>query len=176
MDYKYISQLLDRYWQGETTLEEEQILRSFFSQLCIPEELQKYRSLFIYEQTEKHTNTLGDDFDERMMALIDEPETVEARHEAPSTLLDAIKAMNGAIDMFVAARVAVESAARDLEALRVSRLDHLDLDWSEPDHIWLNGFACIRPTDEFAAQVGRDVIRAAMQAHPKHASFTVNAS
>ena len=48
MDYKYISQLLDRYWQGETTLEEEQILRSFFSQLCIPEELQKYRSLFIY--------------------------------------------------------------------------------------------------------------------------------
>ena len=103
-------------------------------------------------------------------------ETVEARHEAPSTLLDAIKAMNGAIDMFVAARVAVESAARDLEALRVSRLDHLDLDWSEPDHIWLNGFACIRPTDEFAAQVGRNVIRAAMQAHPKHASFTVSAS
>ena len=103
-------------------------------------------------------------------------ETVEAHHEAPSTLLDAIKAMNGAIDMFVAARVAVESAARDLEALRVSRLDHLDLDWSEPDHIWLNGFACIRPTDEFAAQVGRNVIRTAMQAHPKHASFTVNAS
>ena len=80
-------------------------------------------------------------------------ETAPTRHEAPSTLLDAIKAMNGAIDMFVAARVAVESAARDLEALRVSRLDHLDLDWSEPDHIWLNGFACIRPTDEFAALV-----------------------
>ena len=103
-------------------------------------------------------------------------ESVPVRHEAPSTLLDAIKAMNGAIDMFVAARVAVESAARDLEALRVSRLDHLDLDWSEPDHIWLNGFACIRPTDEFAAQVGHGVIRAAMQAHPKRASFTVNAS
>ena len=103
-------------------------------------------------------------------------ESVPARHEAPSTLLDAIKAMNGAIDMFVAARVAVESAARDLEALRVSRLDHLDLDWSEPDHIWLNAFKCIRPTDEFAAQVGRNVISAAMQAHPKHASFTVNAS
>ena len=88
-------------------------------------------------------------------------ETVPSHHEAPSTLLDTIKAMNGAIDMFVAARVAVESAARDLEALRVSRLDHLDLDWSEPDHIWLNGFACICPTDEFAAQVGRNVIRAA---------------
>ena len=29
MDYKYIEQLLERYWQGETTLQEENILRSF---------------------------------------------------------------------------------------------------------------------------------------------------
>lgn len=79
MDYKYISQLLDRYWQGETTLEEEQILRSFFSQLCIPEELQKYRSLFVYEQTEKKADSLGDDFDERLLAMIEEPATVKAR-------------------------------------------------------------------------------------------------
>ena len=28
MDYKYINQLLDRYWKGETSLEEEQILLS----------------------------------------------------------------------------------------------------------------------------------------------------
>ena len=36
MDYKYINQLLERYWECKTTLEEEQILRSFFSQLCVP--------------------------------------------------------------------------------------------------------------------------------------------
>ena len=84
--------------------------------------------------------------------------------------------MNAAIDQFVAAKAAIESAARDLEAIRVSRLDHMDLDWSKPDHIWLNGFKCIRPTDEFAAQVGLRVISAAMQAHPKRATFTVNAS
>ena len=103
-------------------------------------------------------------------------ETVEARHEAPSTLLDAMLAMNAAIDQFAAAKAAIESAARDLEAIRVSRLDHIDIDWSEPDHIWLNAFKCIRPTDEFAAQVGHGVIRAAMQAHPRRATFTVNAS
>ena len=30
MDYKYIEQLLERYWNCETSLEEEQILRAFF--------------------------------------------------------------------------------------------------------------------------------------------------
>ena len=32
MDYKYISQLLERYWNVETTLEEEEILKAFFRQ------------------------------------------------------------------------------------------------------------------------------------------------
>lgn len=79
MDYKYINQLLERYWQGETTLEEEQILRSFFSQLCVPEELAKYRPLFVYEQTEPKADCLGDDFDERLLAMIDEPQHVAAQ-------------------------------------------------------------------------------------------------
>ena len=68
MDYKYINQLLERYWQCETTLEEEQILRSFFSQLNVPRELERYRSLFVYEQTEPKTDRLGEDFDNRLMA------------------------------------------------------------------------------------------------------------
>ena len=79
MDYKYINQLLDRYWEGKTTLEEEQILRSFFSQLCVPEELAKYRPLFAYEQTEQKTDRLSDDFDERLMSIIDEPQEVVAQ-------------------------------------------------------------------------------------------------
>ena len=79
MDYIYINQLLERYWQGETTLEEEQILRSFFSQLCVPEELAKYRPLFVYEQTEPKADRLGDDFDERLLAMIDEPQHVAAQ-------------------------------------------------------------------------------------------------
>ena len=103
-------------------------------------------------------------------------ETTPTRHEAPPDLLDALLAMNAAVDQFVAARGAIESAARDLEAIRVARLDLPDIDQSLPDHIWLNAFKCIRPTDEFAAEVGRGVIRTAMQAHPKRAAFTVNAS
>ena len=79
MDYKYINQLLDRYWRGETSLEEEQILRSFFSQLCVPEELAKYRPLFAYEQSEPKADRLGDDFDARLMSMIDEPHETKAQ-------------------------------------------------------------------------------------------------
>ena len=47
MDYKYIEQLMERYWRGETSLEEEDILRAFFSQDNVPAELLCYRSLFV---------------------------------------------------------------------------------------------------------------------------------
>lgn len=80
MDYKYINQLLERYWNAETTLEEEEILRAFFSQVDIPAELEQYRGLFVYEQTEPKMDVLGEDFDERMLAMVDEPATkVKAR-------------------------------------------------------------------------------------------------
>jgi hypothetical protein len=79
MDYKYINQLLERYWRCETSLEEEQILRSFFSQTDVPEDLRKYRSLFLYEQVQPKTCHLGEDFDQRMMSLIAEPTKVKGR-------------------------------------------------------------------------------------------------
>ena len=72
MDYKYIEQLLERYWACETTLQEEDILRSFFSQPDIPEALRKFQPLFLCE-TERE-EPLGEDFDARMLKMIDEEE------------------------------------------------------------------------------------------------------
>ena len=68
MDYKYIEQLLDRYFSAETTLEEENILRTFFSQESIPAEMEQWRALFTADAEE----TLGDDFDVRMLEMIGE--------------------------------------------------------------------------------------------------------
>ena len=65
MDYKYIEQLLERYWQCETTLQEEAILRSFFSQDDVPAELLQYKTLFTQPKAE-----LGDDFDARILAMV----------------------------------------------------------------------------------------------------------
>ena len=68
MDYKYIEQILERYFNAETSFEEECILRAFFSQQDIPAELEQWRSLFIANEEE----VLGDDFDNRIMTMIEE--------------------------------------------------------------------------------------------------------
>ena len=75
MDYKYIEQLLERYWAAETSLEEESILRTFFSQKDIPAEMEHLRPLFTDEAVGE---TLDDDFDARILAMIDKP-VVKAR-------------------------------------------------------------------------------------------------
>lgn len=77
MDYKYIEQLLDKYWNCETTLEQEQILRAFFRQPDLPAHLLPYRPYFTYPDSARH-QSLGADFDARLLARIERP-TVRAR-------------------------------------------------------------------------------------------------
>ena len=69
MDSKYIEQLLERYWQCETSLEEEACLRAFFSGNDVPGHLLRYKDLFVYQQ-EVH---LGEDFDARVLAEVEVP-------------------------------------------------------------------------------------------------------
>ena len=69
MDYKYIDQLLERYWQCLTTLEEERILRAFFEQEDVPAHLLQWREWFVYPQAELQEQGLGDDFEERLRPL-----------------------------------------------------------------------------------------------------------
>lgn len=67
MDYKYIEQLLERYWECETSAEERSILRAFFSQKEVPAQLARYKDLFVYEQQQAR-QSLGEDFDQRVLA------------------------------------------------------------------------------------------------------------
>lgn len=67
MDYKYIEQLIDRYWQCETSIEEEKILHLFFQQKEIPSHLIRYKDLFCFEQEERSLK-MSDDFDAKVLA------------------------------------------------------------------------------------------------------------
>lgn len=77
MDFKYIEQLLERYWQCETSLEEEAQLRTFFNGSNVPEHLLRYKDLFVYQQFQQEMH-LGEDFDARVLAEIEAP-VVKAR-------------------------------------------------------------------------------------------------
>ena len=78
MDYRYIEQLLERYWECQTTLEEEAILHTFFAQSDIPASLLPYRDLFLAEE-QMAGERLGTDFDERVMAAIQPEEPKEEK-------------------------------------------------------------------------------------------------
>lgn len=77
MDYKDIEQLLERYWQCETSIEEEAALRNFFSKEDVPAHLLRYKNLFVYQQVQQEVG-LGEDFDVRILAEV-EPTVVKAK-------------------------------------------------------------------------------------------------
>ena len=78
-NYKYIEQLLEAYWNCQTSIEEERILRAFFQQKMLPDQLAPYRHLFCYETTQQEENCLGKTFDERIMKKVTSPQKVKAQ-------------------------------------------------------------------------------------------------
>ncbi len=66
MNYNEIIQLLDRYFEGETTLEEEAQLRAFFSRADVPETLRSYQPLFQFLVAERNAG-LDDQFEKRLL-------------------------------------------------------------------------------------------------------------
>ena len=62
MDSKHIEALLEKYWNAETTLEQEQELREFFQGNNVPEKLNEAAMLFRYFETEK-SKKLNENFD-----------------------------------------------------------------------------------------------------------------
>ncbi len=53
MDYKKINQLLEKYWEGESTVQEEQQLKAYFNSDQVVKEHQEYAPLFQYFKSEK---------------------------------------------------------------------------------------------------------------------------
>ncbi len=70
MDYVYIEQLIDRYFEAATTIEEERILRAFFSQRDVPQHLRRYAPIFLMEAGEiAEKPRLDEHFDRKIMGM-----------------------------------------------------------------------------------------------------------
>ena len=53
MDYNSIKALLDKYWEGNTTVQEEEKLQLYFASNNVAENLESFRPLFNYFNAEK---------------------------------------------------------------------------------------------------------------------------
>lgn len=85
MDYKYIEQLIERFWNAETSVEEEAILRAFFRQADVPENLQRYAALF-EAFDEEGSLELTAQFDERVLQRLAAEEQAVVKAQRPTSL------------------------------------------------------------------------------------------
>jgi len=72
MDFDNIERLLAKYWECETSLEEEAALREFFNGPDVPDHLASYKPLFKYYEEEKKDGKLDDLFDQQVLEKISE--------------------------------------------------------------------------------------------------------
>jgi hypothetical protein len=57
MDCNTIKEILDRYWEGETSVKEEKLLRTYFNSNQVAKELESFRPLFVYYKEQKSKTT-----------------------------------------------------------------------------------------------------------------------
>lgn len=61
MDKQVIQQLLDSYFEGKTSLEQERQLKAYFSAKTVAPELEQYKSLFVFLK-EEQKQSISEDF------------------------------------------------------------------------------------------------------------------
>ena len=116
MDYKYIEQLLERYWQCDTSVEEEAILKAFFSQANVPEHLMPYKSLFAGEKMLQEAK-LDESFDAQVLERIQEDETVKAKRVSITRRLMPFYKAAASIAIILTLGNAAQSSFRPAEAV-----------------------------------------------------------
>ena len=72
MDYNNIKQILEKYWEGETSLQEENLLHEYFNSDDVVEELKDVQPMFQYFKEEQTTRIENPNFDEVLLAQLEE--------------------------------------------------------------------------------------------------------
>ena len=77
MNLTKMKNLIEKYFEGLTSLEEEAQIKAYFQSGHIDESLKPYESFFRFLENEKsQTLSLGDDFDDKLFESLDEPAKV----------------------------------------------------------------------------------------------------
>ena len=86
-----IEELLEQYFEGRTSTEEEATLRRFFTSSDVPDNLAMYKPLFVYFEDEISTFKINEDATSRTSEIADEirlePENKPARQTSKKLVL-----------------------------------------------------------------------------------------
>ena len=67
MDYNNIKQILEKYWEGETSLQEENLLHEYFNSDDVVEELKDVQPMFQYFKEEQTTRIENPNFENELI-------------------------------------------------------------------------------------------------------------
>jgi len=103
MEYKNIKELLKKYWDGETDLQEESTLKTYFTGADVHPSLEQYQALFTYYKTAGEDKAL-DSIDAAVLAHIqDKAVPKQAKVRSLSRVLSiaaAVLILFGAVSVF----------------------------------------------------------------------------
>lgn len=71
MDLKQVEKSLAKYWEGNSSIEEERNLQDFFSYGEVPPHLEMYKEVFITNEVDLNPS-LGKDFDAEVLSKLEE--------------------------------------------------------------------------------------------------------
>ena len=69
-----IKQLLEKYYNGESSVDEELILKEFFSREIVPEELEAEKNIFRFYLHSSGTPLPSEDFTKTILSAVDDEE------------------------------------------------------------------------------------------------------
>lgn len=73
MSEKRINEILNHYWAGESSLEEEVVLKQYFAQGELPAEHERYRALFSFYAKEEKRQMRGGEVREFVSSEVQQP-------------------------------------------------------------------------------------------------------
>lgn len=119
MNAQQIEQLLQRYWDCKTTVEEERQLRQFFNGNDVPQHLMRYKDLFVYEEFMQEEQ-LSKNFDERLLKRIELPVVKAKSISILSRLAPIAKAAAAVAMLLVLGNLAERTLLQDYHQMAVN--------------------------------------------------------
>lgn len=98
MDSEKIDELMNKYWNCETSLEEEQQLQAYFRSSSVPEQLKETALLFRYFDEQKHKSLTDVSFDSSVIRKINAPK----KGRVTSLLYNSMRIAAGIVVLIVA--------------------------------------------------------------------------